>query len=493
MQRTPHGLVVHSTFVGDPAGTGRGGGATASSLNQPIVGDAATTSGKGYWLVASDGGIFSFGDATFHGSTGAIRLNQPIVGMAATHTGNGYWLVASDGGIFSFGDATFHGSTGAIRLNQPIVGMAATHSGNGYWLVASDGGIFSFGDATFHGSTGAIRLNQPIVGMAATNPGKGYWLVASDGGVFNFGDATFHGSAGSASLAHGAVGIVGSNDAGGYWVAAGDGDVFGFGDAPDIGTGAGMLPAGVVAGAGLPHAGGVIIAARDGSTVTLTPGGVSAASVPLAPPAGNMGSYSYLVSNPDGTPARYNPCASIHYIVNPGSGPPNAVSLVQAATAQITAATGIHFVGDGTTTEVPDANRAAYQPTTYPGRWAPVLVAWTTPAQSSLLPGGSGSTIGEGGSDWVQGPSGADLYVSGQVAINVDRVSAILGAGSQSAMPQLLLHELGHVVGLGHTQDSQQIMFPTLNPARPAAYQAGDLAGLSHLGRLAGCALTPSP
>ena len=122
--------------------------------------------GTGYWLVAADGGIFSFGlQAPFHGSTGAIRLNQPIVGMAATPDRQGYQFVARDGGVFSFGNAGFHGSTGAIRLNQPIVGMAATPSGNGYWLVASDGGIFSFGNAEFCGSTGAMRLNQPIVGM----------------------------------------------------------------------------------------------------------------------------------------------------------------------------------------------------------------------------------------------------------------------------------------------------------------------------------------
>ena len=68
--------------------------------------------------------------------------------------GRGYWLVASDGGIFSFGDAGFHGSAGSIHLNRPIVGMAATPSGNGYWLVASDGGIFSYGDANFSGSMG---------------------------------------------------------------------------------------------------------------------------------------------------------------------------------------------------------------------------------------------------------------------------------------------------------------------------------------------------
>ena len=89
-----------------------------------------------------------------------LHLNQPIVGMAATPDGNGYWLVAADGGVFSFGAAGFHGSTGAIHLNQPIVGMAATPDGNGYWLVAADGGVFSFGDAGFHGSTGG-HPSQP--------------------------------------------------------------------------------------------------------------------------------------------------------------------------------------------------------------------------------------------------------------------------------------------------------------------------------------------
>ena len=114
---------------------------------RPVVGGVATPSRQGYWMVGADGGIFSFGDARFFGSTGDIKLNQPIVGMAATPTGNGYWLVASDGGIFTFGDARFLGSTGDIKPNQPIVGIASSPSGNGYWLAARDGGLFAFGDA----------------------------------------------------------------------------------------------------------------------------------------------------------------------------------------------------------------------------------------------------------------------------------------------------------------------------------------------------------
>jgi len=76
----------------------------------------------------------------------------PIVGMAATPDGGGYWLVASDGAIFTFGSASFYGSLGGTALNAPIVGMAATPDGGGYWLVASDGAIFTFGNASFYGS-----------------------------------------------------------------------------------------------------------------------------------------------------------------------------------------------------------------------------------------------------------------------------------------------------------------------------------------------------
>ncbi len=139
--------------------------AAGSNLSGP-AGLVITPPPPGYWLVAADGGIFSFGDANFYGSTGGMTLNKPIVGMAATPDGKGYWLVAADGGIFSFGNANFYGSTGGMTLNKPIVGMAATPDGKGYWLVASDGGIFSFGDANFYGSMGGTVLNKPIVGMA---------------------------------------------------------------------------------------------------------------------------------------------------------------------------------------------------------------------------------------------------------------------------------------------------------------------------------------
>ena len=201
------------------------------ALNKPIVGMAPTASKAGYWLVASDGGLFNYGDAGFFGSEGGTALNAPIVGMAATPDGGGYWLVASDGGIFSFGDAKFYGSMGGQPLNKPIVGMAPSWDGQGYWLVASDGGIFSFGDASFYGSRGGQPLNRPIVGMASTSDALGYWLVASDGGIFSFGDASFYGSTGGTALNQPVVGMAAAPGNGGYWLVASDGGIFNYGSA----------------------------------------------------------------------------------------------------------------------------------------------------------------------------------------------------------------------------------------------------------------------
>ncbi|HEX4979509.1 MAG TPA: DUF4394 domain-containing protein, partial [Acidimicrobiales bacterium] len=215
-------------------------GSTGSiPLNKPIVGMEYTPTGEGYWLVASDGGIFAFGDAPFLGSTGSMTLNQPIVGMAATPSGNGYWLVAADGGIFTFGDAQFFGSTGSLQLVRPIVGMDVHPSGLGYWLVAADGGIFTFGDPSviaFWGSRGGAPLNKPIVDMAATPSGNGYYLVATDGGIFTFGDAVFRGSMGGSPLNQPVNGMTLTPFGLGYWLVAADGGIFTFGDAPFLGS-----------------------------------------------------------------------------------------------------------------------------------------------------------------------------------------------------------------------------------------------------------------
>ncbi|WP_298404420.1 G1 family glutamic endopeptidase [Ferrimicrobium sp.] len=142
----------------------------------------------GYYLAGQDGATYAFGAPTYGstytygltGLTGSHPLNAPIVAIIATPDGKGYWLIAKDGGVFDFGDAHFYGSTytygltgltGSHPLNAPIVGMAAAPNGGGYWLVAADGGVFDFGDAPFEGSLGGQTISGRIVAIAAApNP-----------------------------------------------------------------------------------------------------------------------------------------------------------------------------------------------------------------------------------------------------------------------------------------------------------------------------------
>ena len=185
-------FLLTSILLGVPA-TGNAASPPSYPSAAPAVSVTRDPSSAGYWITASDGGVFSFGGAGFYGSMGGKPLNKPIVGMAATPSGHGYWEVASDGGIFAFGDAGFYGSMGGKPLNSPVVGVAGTPTGKGYWEVGSDGGIFAFGDAVFYGSMGGKPLNAGVVSMTATPSGAGYLLVGADGGVFAFGNAVYAG------------------------------------------------------------------------------------------------------------------------------------------------------------------------------------------------------------------------------------------------------------------------------------------------------------
>jgi hypothetical protein len=293
----------------------------------PIVGMAPTPSGNGYWLVASDGGIFAFGDAGFFGSTGAMTLNKPIVGMAATPSGNGYWLVASDGGVFAFGDAGFFGSTGAIKLNKPITGMTPSGTGQGYRMVATDGGIFSFGDAAFFGSAGGTALAKSIAGMAPTPSGKGYWLVGSDGKIFSYGDAA---DLGAASSLKSVAALASTPSGAGYWAVGADGALAHFGDAVDLGHPTGTLSKPIVGMAVLPSSG---LPGTVGGAGPATPGqgpgtGPSVppttapssdielplfASVPLADTYGTTAQVDHDPSHPLREPCYKSPCDMEHY------------------------------------------------------------------------------------------------------------------------------------------------------------------------------------
>jgi hypothetical protein len=214
----------------------------------PMTSIVRTPDGLGYWVVGTDGGVFTFGDAGFYGSLPGINISpqnarvadsvafhafaaSQDVFLAPTPDGHGYWLADSEGDVFSFGDAQFHGSLpgqlGSLgkassrdvvtghQATVPITGFAATADGGGYWMAATDGSIYTFGDAGNEGSLPAlglapapvtvtgynppstVTLNIPLANISSlvrTPDGRGYWLTSLNGGVFSFGDAQFHGS-----------------------------------------------------------------------------------------------------------------------------------------------------------------------------------------------------------------------------------------------------------------------------------------------------------
>jgi glycosyl hydrolase family 43 len=219
------------------------GGTPVLAPNQPNVAPAASpscpqppTPAPGYWQVASDGGVFTFGSAGFFGSTGSMRLNQPVVGMAVTPDHRGYWLVASDGGVFAFGDAGFYGSTGSLVLNKPIIAMIPTLDGGGYWLVASDGGVFAFGDAPFYGSAGGATIAYPVTAAAPSFLDGGYWMVDADGQVFSYGNARYEGAPAFAPGGYRITGMAATHSSNGYWLASANGNVATFGNAAPYGS-----------------------------------------------------------------------------------------------------------------------------------------------------------------------------------------------------------------------------------------------------------------
>jgi hypothetical protein len=206
---------------------------------------------RGYWLVGSDGGIFSFGAAAFHGSMGGVALQRPVVGITPTLTRGGYWLVASDGGIFSFGDARFYGSIPGVGLSPagsglphslaaPIVGMVPSVNRRGYFMVASDGGVFAFGDAKFEGSCPGIgSCSGRAVAVMPDGTGNGYWLVTNTGGVYSFGDAPFYGATRTQSTP--VVNAAATPDGMGYWLLFANGVVASYGDATNFGSPTGYV------------------------------------------------------------------------------------------------------------------------------------------------------------------------------------------------------------------------------------------------------------
>jgi hypothetical protein len=194
--------------------------------------------------------------------------------------------------------------------------------------------------------------------------------------------------------------------------------------------------------------------------------------------AGTTRDFSYLYGSRRAGPAvRWNGCVPIGYQISRAHAPAGAARLVARALAKVTAATGLRFAYAG---------RTRYRPYRPQGadnvRPSGITIAWASPGRVPTL---AGDVLGYGtGTHAVQG-----RWTAGAVVLD-DTFGFERGfrtTGHRAAVGAVLLHELGHVIGLGHVRARSQVMYPLLGHPAPGGYQAGDLAGLHTLGLEAGC------
>ena len=183
-------------------------------------------------------------------------------------------------------------------------------------------------------------------------------------------------------------------------------------------------------------------------------------------------SRSYAIANTDaaGDPVTYDPCEAVHYVVNPAGAPANYLDFIQPAVEQTQAATGLEFIYDGVSSETWSDHRRATKP-------EPVLIVFMSVLDS---PKADDDVIGLGGSTFVEGSLERPHYITGQIALLRSWFLEESARRETDSERAVVMHELGHVVGLAHVKDPRQLMYSKNNGQ--TEYGDGDLTGLAELG-----------
>jgi hypothetical protein len=199
--------------------------------------------------------------------------------------------------------------------------------------------------------------------------------------------------------------------------------------------------------------------------------------VPIQAPIGG-GPHAFVAEGSDGAPVAYDPCRPIHYVIRPDNAPVGGEAILHGAFGRLTSVTGLRFVYDGGTDEQPSRGRELFQPDRYGDRWAPVVVAWQTYDEN---PSFLTDVAGEAGSAGVSF-EGNKVFVTGSVSLDEAAFDDMLASpGGADVARAIVLHELGHLVGLDHVSDASQLMYPSTSGVLDFA--AGDLTGLAALGQ----------
>jgi hypothetical protein len=179
-------------------------------------------------------------------------------------------------------------------------------------------------------------------------------------------------------------------------------------------------------------------------------------------------------------PVAFDPCRPVHFVVRPTNEIPGGREQLTQALAEVSRATGLVFVDDGLTNEAPSDQRAPIQKERYGDRWAPVLITWSDPDEAPRL---EGKVAGYAGPQWIGTPGkrGSDRYVTGIVVLDAPDLAKIMKRkDGRAQVLAIIMHELGHLVGLDHVEDPKQLM--NAENVGVKRFADGDLRGLHELG-----------